>query len=247
MQTDGIIITCFPFVCVENSLHVFQANINFTCILTLFPWNTETIPSSVRATSMRYLTSLALSPIPRLCLNCQHSPQRLTNYRLNLSEAMAGAMPDIQSRMSHAWNHQPGRRHLLLRRYSFPSNFFEVGVNAPTWLEPALTQLKNELRTELLERLKMKSQEPLRTYATKPRVCSYPLKTFGINTGGTWCKPYVHPPPRGDCVSQVLFSFYLRHWFLILKTFNMSAPDGLNLPFHSVSFRDGTDPVDQVW
>jgi len=32
-----------------NSLHVFQENTNFTCILTLFSWNTETIPSSGRA------------------------------------------------------------------------------------------------------------------------------------------------------------------------------------------------------
>jgi hypothetical protein len=46
IQTDGIILLCFPFVCVGNSLHVFQANTNFTCILTLFSWNTETIPSS---------------------------------------------------------------------------------------------------------------------------------------------------------------------------------------------------------
>ena len=48
IQTDGIILLCFLFVCVGNSLHVFQANTNFTCILTLFSWNTGTIPSSVR-------------------------------------------------------------------------------------------------------------------------------------------------------------------------------------------------------
>jgi len=45
---DGIILLCFLFVCVGNSLTVFQANTNFTCILALFSWNTETIPSSVR-------------------------------------------------------------------------------------------------------------------------------------------------------------------------------------------------------
>ena len=46
IQTDGILLLCFLFVCVGNSLHVFQANTNFTCILTLFYWNTGTIPSS---------------------------------------------------------------------------------------------------------------------------------------------------------------------------------------------------------
>jgi len=45
-KTDGIILLCFLFVCVGNSLTVFQANTSFTCILTLFSWNTETIPSS---------------------------------------------------------------------------------------------------------------------------------------------------------------------------------------------------------
>ena len=39
-----------------NSLTVFHANTNFTCILTLFSWNTETIPSSaVRGLASRYI------------------------------------------------------------------------------------------------------------------------------------------------------------------------------------------------
>ena len=46
VKMDRIILLCFLFVCVGNSLTVFQANTNFTCILTLFSWNTETIPSS---------------------------------------------------------------------------------------------------------------------------------------------------------------------------------------------------------
>ena len=49
---------CFPFVCVGNSLHVFQANINFTCILTLFSWNTETIPSSVSSSDSEVVVLL---------------------------------------------------------------------------------------------------------------------------------------------------------------------------------------------
>jgi len=36
---------------------VFQANINFTCILTLFSWNTETIPSSGTYIDDFYITA----------------------------------------------------------------------------------------------------------------------------------------------------------------------------------------------
>jgi len=47
IQTDGIILLCFLFVCVENGLSVFQANTNFTRFPRLFSWKTVTIPSSV--------------------------------------------------------------------------------------------------------------------------------------------------------------------------------------------------------
>ena len=47
MQTDGIILLCFLFVCMGNCLSVFQANTNFTCFPRLFSWKTATIPSSV--------------------------------------------------------------------------------------------------------------------------------------------------------------------------------------------------------
>ena len=46
MQTDGIIILCFLFICLGNGLNVFQANINFSCFPNMFPWKTVTIPSS---------------------------------------------------------------------------------------------------------------------------------------------------------------------------------------------------------
>jgi hypothetical protein len=48
---------------------------------------------------------------------------------------------------------------LICYHYSFPSNFSEVGANAPAWLEPALTLLKNELRTELLEAIEEAKDE----------------------------------------------------------------------------------------
>ena len=47
MQTDGIILLFFLFVCLGNGLNVFQGNIDFTCFLTLFSKKTVTIPSSV--------------------------------------------------------------------------------------------------------------------------------------------------------------------------------------------------------
>ena len=47
IQTDGIILLCFLFVCVGNGLSVFQANTNFTRFPRLFSWKTVTIPSSV--------------------------------------------------------------------------------------------------------------------------------------------------------------------------------------------------------
>ena len=47
MQTDGIILLFFLFICLGNSLNVFQENIDFTCFLTLFSKKTATIPSSV--------------------------------------------------------------------------------------------------------------------------------------------------------------------------------------------------------
>ena len=47
MQTDGIILSSFFFVCLGNGLNVFQANMDFTCFLTLFSLKTATIPSSV--------------------------------------------------------------------------------------------------------------------------------------------------------------------------------------------------------
>ena len=46
MQTDRIILLLFLFICVGNGLNVFQANIDFTCFLTLFSKKTATIPSS---------------------------------------------------------------------------------------------------------------------------------------------------------------------------------------------------------
>jgi hypothetical protein len=66
MQTDGIIIICFPFVCVGNSLHVFQANINVTCILTLFSWNTETIPSSDFPYTHRLVFGFLIAAVPNI-------------------------------------------------------------------------------------------------------------------------------------------------------------------------------------
>ena len=48
MQTDGIILLFFLFICLGNGLNVFQANIDFTCFLTLFSKKTVTIPSSDR-------------------------------------------------------------------------------------------------------------------------------------------------------------------------------------------------------
>ena len=64
IQTDGIILLCFLFVCVGNSLHVFQANTNFTCILTLFSWNTGTIPSSDIMPSPRHFPPSIRPPRP---------------------------------------------------------------------------------------------------------------------------------------------------------------------------------------
>ena len=47
MQTDGIILSSFSFVCVGNGLNVFKANTDFTCFSSLFSLKTDTIPSSV--------------------------------------------------------------------------------------------------------------------------------------------------------------------------------------------------------
>ena len=62
MQTDGIILLFFLFICLGNSLNVSQENIDFTCFLTLFSKKTATIPSSVNQSSILTVVSYSNSP-----------------------------------------------------------------------------------------------------------------------------------------------------------------------------------------
>ena len=66
MQTDKRIIMCSPFVCLGNSLHVFQANKGFTCFPILFSQKIVTLSSSVCHSQINRILLSDLLPTPNL-------------------------------------------------------------------------------------------------------------------------------------------------------------------------------------